>query len=91
VCQPEAFQKFNRRELPGDCSDRSRPTEGQSMRAIDPAVTFVLTLVIGISAGILFERRSATKLQTFIPVVTVVVLVCMGAFFSPRECQRSSN
>src|ERR1700731_1538144 len=30
--------------------------EGQSMRVTDPIVTFVLILVIGIVAGILFDR-----------------------------------
>jgi uncharacterized membrane protein YeaQ/YmgE (transglycosylase-associated protein family) len=40
----------------GDYSAGSRHTEGQSMSATDPIVTFVLILVIGIVAGILFDR-----------------------------------
>jgi uncharacterized membrane protein YeaQ/YmgE (transglycosylase-associated protein family) len=40
----------------GDYSVNSRHAEGQSMSATDPIVTFVLILVIGIVAGILFDR-----------------------------------
>jgi hypothetical protein len=34
----------------------SRHSEGQFMHATDPIVTFVLVLVIGVVAGILFDR-----------------------------------
>src|ERR1700737_2530611 len=40
----------------GDYSAGSRHTESQCMSATDPIVTFVLILVIGIAAGILFDR-----------------------------------
>src|ERR1700730_12184554 len=48
----------------GDYSAGSRHTESQCMSATDPIVTFVMILVIGIVAGILFDRLAGPSWLT---------------------------
>src|ERR1700737_1529764 len=66
----------------GDYSAGSRHTESQCMSATDPIVTFVLILVIGIVAGVLFDRLAGPPRLARSPpgIITGALVGIAGAF-----------